>query len=76
MSPKWTSNDQLLFISDKSNWWNLYRYEDDGTETNLCAKEQELGSPSWEFGRSPYASDPKPESQDILVTYGEVQYTV
>jgi Tol biopolymer transport system component len=71
-SPKWSNDGKLLFISDKSNWWNLYRLEDDGTETNLCPVEKELGIPHWVFGMNAYACDPRPGSQDIFITYGEV----
>ena len=71
MSPKWSSDDKLLFINDKTNWWNLYRLKEDGTETNLYPCDTELGGPQWVFGTNAFACIPR--SQDIVVTYGEVR---
>uniref|UniRef100_A0A6P8I3Q6 Uncharacterized protein LOC116297910 n=1 Tax=Actinia tenebrosa TaxID=6105 RepID=A0A6P8I3Q6_ACTTE len=70
-SPRWSNDGKLLFISDKNNWWNLYKLEDDGTETNLCPLEKELGIPHWIFGMNAYACDPRPGNKDVLVTFGE-----
>ena len=70
MSPQWSPDGKLLFINDKSNWWNLYRLEDNGTETNLYPCDKELGGPQWVFGTNAFACIPG--NQDILVTYDEV----
>ncbi|EDO44040.1 predicted protein [Nematostella vectensis] len=68
MLPKWTPDDKLLYINDKTNWWNLYRLEDDGSETNLCPQNSEIGVPQWTFGGSDYECDVKNRGE-ILVTF-------
>lgn len=70
MLPLWSPEGNLLYIHDKTNWWNLYRH-DNGTETNLCPMSTEIGGPAWVFGQSPFSCDPK-GSGDILVAYDEV----
>ena len=70
MLPQWSPDGHLLYIHDKTNWWNLYRH-DNGAETNLCPMDMEIGGPHWVFGQSPYSCDPK-GSGDMLVAYGKV----
>jgi hypothetical protein len=43
----------LHFVSDRSGWWNLYRF-DGGACIPLCPREAEFGSPHWTFGGSMY----------------------
>ena len=51
--PEWSPNGDLIFISDKNNWWNLYKY--DGEEIfSICPSESEFGLPQWVFGQSTY----------------------
>jgi dipeptidyl aminopeptidase/acylaminoacyl peptidase len=52
--PEWSPNGVLYFISDRSNWWNLYRWSDEKIEA-LCPMEAEFGQPQWVFGMSTYA---------------------
>ena len=72
MLPKWSPDDALMYIHDQSNWWNLYRLDDD-QETNLCPTENEIGEPAWEFGGSPYSCNPVGNG-DILVIFGSVGF--
>jgi dipeptidyl aminopeptidase/acylaminoacyl peptidase len=53
--PAWSSAGRLHFISDRSNWWNLYRQDDDGEATNLTPMDAEFGGPMWMLGYSAYA---------------------
>lgn len=69
MLPKWSPDDKLLYINDKTNWWNLYQLEDDNKETNLCPQPKEIGQPAWKFGGSPYSCNPNGNG-DILVIHG------
>ena len=51
--PEWSANGELLFVSDRSNWWNLY------TTSNheilpLSPDAAEFGLPQWAFGMSTY----------------------
>lgn len=51
--PQWSPDGQLYLVSDRSNWWNLYRW--DGRELNaICPQEAEFATPQWVFGMSTY----------------------
>ncbi len=63
--PEWAPDGRLVFVSDRSGWWNLYR-ADAGTVTPLCPMEAEFGAPHWTFGNSMYGFD---EAGDIVCTY-------
>ncbi|OED37728.1 hypothetical protein AB833_22575 [Chromatiales bacterium (ex Bugula neritina AB1)] len=52
--PQWSPDGELFYVSDKSNWWNLYRYSSTGSHC-LYAMEAEFGMPQWVFGMSRYA---------------------
>jgi dipeptidyl aminopeptidase/acylaminoacyl peptidase len=52
--PEWGPAGDLYFISDRSNWWNLYRSRDESDEP-ICEKEAEFGGPQWVFGLTYYA---------------------
>ncbi|MEV6957920.1 prolyl oligopeptidase family serine peptidase [Streptomyces sp. NPDC051207] len=41
----WGADGSLLYASDRTGWWNLYR---DGTP--LCPREEEFGGPLWKLG--------------------------
>lgn len=52
----WSADGRLLYASDRSGWWNLYR---DGEP--LCSREEEFGGPLWKPGLrwfAPLASGP------------------
>lgn len=51
--PEWDREDVLHFVSDRTGWWNLYRFAD-GVEP-VRPIEAELGAPQWLFGLSTYA---------------------
>ncbi|MFJ6521718.1 prolyl oligopeptidase family serine peptidase [Streptomyces filamentosus] len=51
----WDAAGRLLFSSDRTGWWNLYRAElaDDGTPgpaRPLCPREEEFAGPLWQTG--------------------------
>jgi len=53
MQPRWLG-DQLILLSDRTGWWNLYRV--DGAELRpLHPEDAEFGTPTWTLGQSPYA---------------------
>jgi len=54
LQPEWSSNGELYFISDRSNWWNLYRARGEGDEP-ICSRSAEFGAPQWVFGMRFYA---------------------
>jgi len=54
LQPEWSPAGLLHFVSDRSNWWNLYR--EVGSEIQaLAPMEAEFGGPQWVFGLSWYA---------------------
>ncbi len=52
--PEWSPDGILHFVSDKTGWWNLYRWEG-GSVIALHEMEAEFGVPQWVFGLSTYA---------------------
>ena len=53
MQPRWL-DDQLVLLSDRTGWWNLYRTDGDQL-TALHPEDAEFGGPQWTLGQSPYA---------------------
>ncbi|MFD9887210.1 prolyl oligopeptidase family serine peptidase [Streptomyces alboflavus] len=51
----WGPDGRLLYASDRSGWWNLYRAEPDGAASALCPREEEFGGPLWQLGLSWFA---------------------
>jgi dipeptidyl aminopeptidase/acylaminoacyl peptidase len=51
--PQWSPGGQLLVVSDRSNWWNLYRWSGSELEA-LLPMEAEFATPQWVFGMSCY----------------------
>lgn len=49
---QWTADGRLLFASDRSGWWNLYRADPDGGAVELCPREEEFAGPLWKIGLS------------------------
>ena len=53
--PEWSPDGELHFVSDRSGWWNLFRYREGATEAVVPGMEAEFGLPQWVFGQSTYA---------------------
>jgi dipeptidyl aminopeptidase/acylaminoacyl peptidase len=54
--PCWQADGSLTFVSDRTGWWNLYRWLPDQAEIEpLVVIEAEIGVPQWVFGISRYA---------------------
>jgi hypothetical protein len=54
--PEWPPDgNEIIFVSDRTGWWNLYAY-DLATETTrpLCPMEAEFGASQWNLGMSAY----------------------
>ena len=63
--PEWSSDGALYFISDRTEWWNIYRYHLNQVKP-VCPREMEFGRPQWLFSMSTYGV----ESADrIICTY-------
>jgi len=53
IQPDWSQSGELIYISDESGWWNLYKYIE-GKKSNILNEELDHGGPSWQFGYSTY----------------------
>lgn len=54
LQPEWSPDGVLHFISDRTGWWNPYRWRQ-GVIEPLVQMEAEFGGPAWVFGQSAYA---------------------
>lgn len=52
--PGWSTDGVLYFVSDRSGWWNLYRWQS-GEPDALLPLNAEFGRPAWEFGQTTWA---------------------
>jgi dipeptidyl aminopeptidase/acylaminoacyl peptidase len=55
--PEWSSDgDEIIFVSDRTGWWNLYAFEvATATTRPLVPMQAEFGAPQWNLGMSMYA---------------------
>ena len=62
--PRWAPDGSLWFVSDRSGWWNLYRWvppdlaggpASSGRVEPMVTLDGEIGVPQWVFGQSRYA---------------------
>jgi dipeptidyl aminopeptidase/acylaminoacyl peptidase len=65
LQPEWSPDGVLYFISDRTGWWNLYRWHQGQVEP-LVEMEAEFGRPQWLFGMSHYGFD---SAGRIICTY-------
>jgi dipeptidyl aminopeptidase/acylaminoacyl peptidase len=55
--PEWQPDGSLVFASDRSGWWNLYRWRGATDEpVPLASMEAEFAGPAWVFGLSSHAT--------------------
>jgi dipeptidyl aminopeptidase/acylaminoacyl peptidase len=55
--PEWRPDGSLVFVSDPTDWWNLYAW-DGGNVAALAPLEAEFGLPQWVFGMRTYDIGP------------------
>lgn len=60
--PDWAPDGSLVFVSDRTGWYNLYRWRQDsarGTAAEpLAPMAAEFATPQWVFGASGYGISP------------------
>jgi len=54
LEPSWDSDGTLYFSSDRSDWWNLWRWTGRDTEP-VFAVDAEVATPLWVLGQTNYA---------------------
>jgi dipeptidyl aminopeptidase/acylaminoacyl peptidase len=67
VQPEWSPDGVLHFVSDRTGWWNLYRWRD-GRAEPLGPREAEFARPAWLFGWHTYAFE---SAGRIVCTYNE-----
>ena len=65
--PEWSPAGELYFVSDRNDWWNIYRIRGEIDEP-VCRRAAEFGAPQWGFGMSRYAFSGRDE---IVCLYSE-----
>jgi len=65
--PGYSPDGTLYFISERTGWWNLYRWRDGQVEP-VCEMEAEFGAPHWVFGLSNFDFI---SSQRLICTYAK-----
>jgi dipeptidyl aminopeptidase/acylaminoacyl peptidase len=53
LQPSWSPDNVLYFVSDRSNWWNIYCWKD-GAVKAVFPEEAEFAEPAWVFALSNY----------------------
>ena len=69
--PEWSPDGVLHFVSDRTGWWNLYRWREHTVEP-LCPMDAEFGEPHWVFGGSLYGFQ---SAQRIVCGYTQNGYS-
>lgn len=79
--PQWGDDGWLYFMSDRTGWWNLYRWRNGRTEA-VAPIEAECATAPWESGYANYALLPDgriamtvqrgPQHELVLVSSGSV----
>ncbi len=65
--PQWSPDNQLFFVSDRNNWWNIYRWN--GTNADAIYEyDAEFATPQWVFGMSTYGFL---NAQEIFCCYSQ-----
>ena len=70
--PEWSPDGVLYFVSDRTGWWNLYRWRDEQVEP-MHEMEAEFAVPQWVFGLRSYGFA---SADRIICTYvqGGISY--
>lgn len=53
--PRWRADGSLWFLSDRTDWWNLYRWQPGYDIEAVVRTDADIGVPAWTFGTSRYA---------------------
>ncbi|NYT01429.1 MAG: S9 family peptidase [Methanosarcinales archaeon] len=56
VQPMWSPEGDLYFVSDRSGWWNVYRWREGGVES-MTGMEAEFARPQWSLGNYACANE-------------------
>lgn len=62
--PGWSPDGTLYFASDRTGWWNLYRFR--GDIEPVCPIDADFGRPQWQFGTCTWAAA---DDRHLVVSY-------
>ncbi len=65
--PEWSPDGILYFVSDRTGWWNLYRWRGGHIEA-IAPMTAEFGAPAWALGSHTYAFE---SAERIVCEYAE-----
>ncbi|MFM1841796.1 MAG: hypothetical protein RLZZ490_529 [Cyanobacteriota bacterium] len=65
--PHWSPDGRLYFVSDRTDWWNLYCYDGE-QETAVYPYPAEFAYPHWVFGLNSYAFA---DANTLLCTFNQ-----
>ena len=73
VDPRWTPDGTLVFLSDRSDWWNPYAWSDSAADSRgevrcLHQAAAEFTGPLWRLGQNPYAVA---GNDELLMSWGE-----
>jgi len=74
--PEWDCDNRLIFVSDRSNWWNLYRCDPWGDDLKiqcLYSADMEFGRPQWVCGQRAYSVNSQGEVVSSHFSQGQWQ---
>jgi len=64
--PQWSPKGHIYYVSDRSNWWNLYRHWPKSSDQCVCPINKECGLPLWQFGMSTWGFL---NAHEVLISY-------
>ena len=67
--PRWSPDGVLHFVSDRTGYWNIYRYSG-GDAHEVCADAADYGYAQWVFGMSAYGFLPNDDLVAVRVEAG------
>ncbi|MCY0863773.1 MAG: prolyl oligopeptidase family serine peptidase, partial [Sulfobacillus sp.] len=70
--PLWSPDGSLYFISDRTGWWNIYRWTPESGVTPVTALKAEFGVPTWTLGQSTMGLI---DTHTLLATYSLKGYS-
>ena len=70
--PTWSPQGELHFVSDRSGWWNLYRWRDQAAQP-LHPMAAEFATPAWALATSDYGFDAQGRIVCVCRQQGEAQ---